>query len=63
MSSQIKIETLYNNAELYEAENACIQRDLDYWKQIVSSMAQPVVLELGCGTGRVARAILDQVDH
>ena len=63
MSSQIKIEELYNNAELYEAENACVQRDLDYWKQIISSMAHPVVLELGCGTGRVARAILDQVDH
>jgi len=56
-----KIEEIYVEADLYEAENSVMMRDLNFWETIISSYYSADVLEIGCGTGRIARQIIDSI--
>ncbi len=49
---------IYDLAELYAAQHAGFVSDIELYLRIVARFGAPV-LELGCGTGRVASALAD----
>jgi SAM-dependent methyltransferase len=55
----MKIKSLYENPQLYEAECRYIMTDKKFWKEVVKRENPVSVLEIGCGTGRVAEFIID----
>lgn len=58
----MKIKTLYENPSLYEAECAVAMSDAEFWKNVIKKEKSSSVLEIGCGTGRVAEYIIDYID-
>lgn len=48
----------YDEPEIYDAESYIICDDINFWKEIIKKHTPRNVLEIGCGTGRIARAIL-----
>jgi len=48
--------SLLNRARLYHAHHAAYQEDLFFWLE-AAARCRPPILELGCGTGRVCRAL------
>lgn len=59
----MSFDDVYDNPTLFEAEHQATSLDLTFWGSIVSKLKPKCILDVGCGTGRIARAILNQVEH
>lgn len=57
----MKFINAYDDPLLYDSENAVLCSDLKFWKDIISQYKPNSVLEIGCGTGRVAKEILSNI--
>lgn len=56
-----EVLALYDNARLYDDQNADVTEDLPFWAMIASRYAKldRPILEMGAGTGRVSLALAD----
>jgi SAM-dependent methyltransferase len=56
-----EILKLYEDAQLYDDQNADVTEDLSFWSTIVETYADPgkPILELGAGSGRVTLPLCD----
>lgn len=57
----MEFENAYNNPLLYDKENEKICDDIKFWELIVKTHNIKNVLEVGCGTGRIAKHIINYV--
>lgn len=59
----MSFDDVYDNPTLFEAEHQATSLDLTFWGSIVSKLKPKCILDVGCGTGRIACEIIDQVDY
>lgn len=57
----MEINALYNSPSLYDAECAQVMKDKQFWKEVIKREKPGSVLEVGCGTGRIAEFIIDEI--
>lgn len=50
----------YNSPKLYDAESDIICEDIEFWKKVIENNTPQSLLEIGCGTGRIAKAIITE---
>ncbi len=56
-----EILALYDDAQLYDDQNADVTEDLEFWAEIAQRYSKPPlpIIELGAGTGRVSLSLAD----
>jgi SAM-dependent methyltransferase len=59
----MKFINAYDDPLLYDYENAVVCNDLKFWIDIISQYKPNSILEIGCGTGRVAKEILSNISE
>ena len=57
MNKYKEIEILYNNPNLYNVEFKEYKDDIYFWPQILKDYNPKTLIEIGCGTGRVAKLV------
>ena len=50
--------SIYNNSRLYNDIHWWKRNDIDFWSLLFSEISGNKVLEIGCGTGRLAKALI-----
>ena len=57
MNKYQKVEELYNNPYLYDIEFKEYHDDIYFWPQMIRDYNPKSLIEIGCGTGRVAKLV------
>lgn len=59
----MQVKSLYKNPQLYDAECSKMMNDKKFWKNMINAYLPKTILEVGCGTGRVASYIINNIEE